>query len=449
MLRTVTYDNTAASPNTATRLISVVATDSRGASNTAISSLRYGVPNTAPVAQADSYTVTKGGVLTVSVPGLLANDTDANSDPLSAELASGPANGTLTLATSGSFVYTPNVGFSGGDAFTYRAFDGSLYSAPVTVAITVTPVNVAPVGTDATLVLLQNQTHVFAAADFSYSDPGDTPANALAAVQLSTLPTAGTLTLAGTAVGAGQWVSAADLAAGRLMFSSGADGYGTGYASLGFQVRDDGGTANGGVDLDAVGQHDHDRRDFGQRRAGGRGQDRHDARRHAATPSLPPTSVSPIRTTPAADVLLNVRITTLPAAGTLRNNGSTVTAGQFVIGGRHRRRQARSSRRLRTPTARATRASPSRCRTTAARPMAASISMPTAAHDDHRRDLGQRCAGRRRRDGDDARGHRPTPSRRRDFGFTDPGDGAGNAFAGGEDRHAARRRQPDAFAAWR
>ena len=52
------------------------------------------------------------------------------------------------------------------------------------------------------------------------------------------------------AVTAGQFVSVADITAGKLMFTPAANANGAGYASFTFQVQDDGGTANGGVDLD-------------------------------------------------------------------------------------------------------------------------------------------------------------------------------------------------------
>jgi VCBS repeat-containing protein len=72
----------------------------------------------------------------------------------------------------------------------------------------------------------------------------------LAAVLITALPAAGSLTLAGAAVTAGQLVSLADLTAGRLVFSPAPDANGSGYASLRFQVRDDGGSSDGGVDTD-------------------------------------------------------------------------------------------------------------------------------------------------------------------------------------------------------
>ncbi len=93
--------------------------------------------NSAPVAKADSYTTSQGTALNVSVPGVLANDTDADGDPLTAALAGGPASGTVTLNSNGSFAYTPNSGFSGTDSFSYKASDGQAMSAPATVTIAV------------------------------------------------------------------------------------------------------------------------------------------------------------------------------------------------------------------------------------------------------------------------------------------------------------------------
>src|SRR3712207_4393605 len=81
-------------------------------------------------------------------------------------------------------------------------------------------------------------------------DPSDAAANALAAVKITTLPAAGTLTLSGSAITAGQFISAADITAGNLVFTPAVNANGASYASFTFQVQDDGGTANGGVNLD-------------------------------------------------------------------------------------------------------------------------------------------------------------------------------------------------------
>jgi hypothetical protein len=112
--------------------------------------------NNAPVANADpNYTTPRNKTLTVTeAQGVLVNDTDVDSPRsfLRAVLKSGPANGTLTLNTNGSFTYTPKNGFVGVDTFKYVANNGmwaddttvplSPDSSPATgtvVTITVTP----------------------------------------------------------------------------------------------------------------------------------------------------------------------------------------------------------------------------------------------------------------------------------------------------------------------
>ena len=114
--------------------------------------------------------------------------------------------------------------------------------------VSVTAVNDAPTGTNATITLAEDGSKTFAAADFGFADAADTPANTLSAVIITTLPTAGTLKLNGTDVTLNQSISAADITAGKLVFAPAANANGTGYASIGFKLQDNGGTANGGVD---------------------------------------------------------------------------------------------------------------------------------------------------------------------------------------------------------
>jgi Bacterial Ig-like domain len=111
-------------------------------------------------------------------------------------------------------------------------------------------VNNAPAGTDNTITTLEDTGHTFAASDFGFTDPNDSPANNLLAVEITTLPTAGTLKDNGVAVTAGQFVSVTDINAGDLVFTPAPNVNGNGYAHFTFQVEDDGGTANGGVNLD-------------------------------------------------------------------------------------------------------------------------------------------------------------------------------------------------------
>lgn len=91
------------------------------------------LPNTAPVAVRDTVAVVSGKTGTGNV---LANDTDANGDALTAALKAGPAHGTVTLAADGSFLYTAAAGYVGADTFTYTASDGKA-SSTGTVAVTV------------------------------------------------------------------------------------------------------------------------------------------------------------------------------------------------------------------------------------------------------------------------------------------------------------------------
>ena len=107
-------------------------------------------------------------------------------------------------------------------------------------------INHAPTGTDATQTLAWHATKVLASADFGFSD---TDGNHLLAVKLDSLPSVGSLTDNGVAVTAGQVVSVADITGGHLVYQAPSSA-GAAHVDLTFQVQDDGGTANGGVDLD-------------------------------------------------------------------------------------------------------------------------------------------------------------------------------------------------------
>jgi VCBS repeat-containing protein len=100
-----------------------------------------------PVANNDSASTTEdANGVNVNV---LANDTDADGDPLT--IASGSfgasANGgtvTLVTGTPQQLRYKPSANFNGTDTFTYRATDGANQSSPATVTVTVSAVNDVP-----------------------------------------------------------------------------------------------------------------------------------------------------------------------------------------------------------------------------------------------------------------------------------------------------------------
>ena len=101
--------------------------------------------NDAPVALADDYTTNEDIVLAIEASGILANDSDQDGPTLTAELVTDVQNGVLVLNPNGSFSYTPDLNSNGTDSFTYKAFDGELYSEAVTVTIHVIAVNDPPV----------------------------------------------------------------------------------------------------------------------------------------------------------------------------------------------------------------------------------------------------------------------------------------------------------------
>ena len=119
-----------------------------------------------------------------------------------------------------------------------------------TITLDVTSVNDAPSGSDDTITILEDGSHVFVTADFGFSDPNDSPADAFASVKITSLPTAGALELDGVGVTLNQEISVADIVAGKLVFSPAANANGLSYADFDFKVRDDGGTDDGGIDLD-------------------------------------------------------------------------------------------------------------------------------------------------------------------------------------------------------
>ncbi|MDD2863663.1 MAG: tandem-95 repeat protein, partial [Methylococcales bacterium] len=174
----------------------------------------------------------------------------------------------LLLSATTQVRYAPDTHNGETPNFTFRAWDttdGSNEFAKVdtttngnttafsantaTASIVVSSVNDAPSGTDKTITVNEDTAYTFTASDFGFSDTIDSPANTLNHLKITTLPSVGTLKLSGVAVNAGDFVSVANIA--NLTFTPAANANGTGYANFTFQVEDNGGTNNGGVNLDA------------------------------------------------------------------------------------------------------------------------------------------------------------------------------------------------------
>ena len=203
-------------------------------------SYETGVVNHAPTDLALSANTVAENAATGTVVGTVSGtDPDAGdtktyslTDTAGGRFAINSATGQLTVA-DGSLL---NYESAASHTVTVRVTDSGGQSYDETFTINLSNVNEGPTGADATITLSEDTSHTLSPANFGFSDvdAGDS----LSAVRIDTLPTAGTLTLSGGAVTAGQVVSAADITAGRLVFSPAAEANGTGYASLTFSVQD-------------------------------------------------------------------------------------------------------------------------------------------------------------------------------------------------------------------
>lgn len=193
-----------------------------------------GVGNRAPVAADDpDYTVNENSTLTVSAPGVLDNDSDPDSDGLTAVLETGPTNGALSLNANGSFTYTPNTDYNGPESFTYRASDGrGGLSALATVNIAVVGINDPPsltAGKDVRVLEDGGAYSQLWATDISAGENGQTLTITTDATNLALFSTPPALADDGT-----------------LTFTPAADAFGQSTVTI--TMQDNGGRTNNGWD---------------------------------------------------------------------------------------------------------------------------------------------------------------------------------------------------------
>jgi Bacterial Ig domain/Dockerin type I domain len=205
-------------------------------------------PSNRPNALNDIHQTYEDTPLMVNGSGILANDTAGG--PLIARLVREPAHGVLTLQENGDFVYTPEANFSGVDSFTYWAIEGTKVSKTATVTITVNAVNDSPSSRDTITSARENNAYAFTVADFCVCDLVDSPSNGLATVKVLTLPGSGAFVNNGNQVVANQEISVSDINSGSFRFIPTPSSGTSSSTSFSFRIRDSGGTANGGIDLD-------------------------------------------------------------------------------------------------------------------------------------------------------------------------------------------------------
>ncbi len=214
--------------------------DGHGGTSTATVTVGVNAVNDAPEAKNDGKTTGENTSISGQVPA--ATDIDSAVDANGYALVSGPSAGTLTFNANGSYVYNPGTAFDSLNAgetrqvtFTYTAKDvQGAVSAPATVTITINGENDAPTGADKTVSLNEDGSRTFTAADFGFADKD--AGDALKAIRIDNLPTAGSLTLNGQSVTAGQVIAVSLLAS--LVYTPIANAAGAAYATLKFSVQD-------------------------------------------------------------------------------------------------------------------------------------------------------------------------------------------------------------------
>ncbi len=196
-----------------------------------------------------------------------------NHDFQTVKISTLPSNGTLTLSgnpvgqgdeidtaaiDSDELIFTPSIHENGPS---YAAIDFNVQDNGGTASggsdldptfntwtVNVLPVNNAPAGIDSTVSLLEDTPFTLQNSDFGFSDTID--GNEILAVQVNTLPLNGMLELNGNRVSTAEIVSAEDINSGYLQYIPPPQIHGHDIDQVTFQVRDNGGTDNGGIDLD-------------------------------------------------------------------------------------------------------------------------------------------------------------------------------------------------------
>ena len=152
-LRAVTYRNTSEGPSTLTRTATFTVTDDTALSDAATRGISVATQNDPPTAVDDSGVTDEDTPLSVSAPGVLANDTDVDPGDTKTVVALNgtgtltqtlPSGASVTINANGSYTYNPLAAFQGlstgqtaSDSFTYTMQDGAGAQDTATVNLTI------------------------------------------------------------------------------------------------------------------------------------------------------------------------------------------------------------------------------------------------------------------------------------------------------------------------
>ena len=187
-----------------------------------------------PIANPASETTQEDSTLQITLTG-----SDPEGKSLTFAKASDPSNGTMSLSNN-TATYTPYADFNGSDSFTFTVDNGTFTSSPVAVTITVNAVNDAPSftrGADHTVDEDGGAQTVSGWATGISAGPGDESGQAPDFTVSSDNPGLFSIQPAVDALGTLTYTPAANA---------------SGSATVSVQLKDNGGTANGGVDLSPI-----------------------------------------------------------------------------------------------------------------------------------------------------------------------------------------------------
>ena len=159
------------------------ASNSNGESNPASIAITVTPVNDIPVALDTSIATSEDTACTGQLTA-----TDPDGDTLTFTLATGPAEGSVTISPAGAFTYTPAANANGDDSFSFAVSDGSA-SATAAVSVTINPVNDPPTAHGTAITVDQGAT---VSGTLSASDSDGDPLN----FNLATGPGKGSVSLA-------------------------------------------------------------------------------------------------------------------------------------------------------------------------------------------------------------------------------------------------------------
>ena len=213
-----------------TETLTYTMTDGQGSTVTGSLVLTINEINDAPVAVADTATLEEDGFILIDV---LANDTDANGDPLTIVAVDTPANGTAIIL-SNQIRFTPDADFNGVETIGYTIEDGRGESATGTINITVNSINDLPAAVDDTATVQEDGTVL---VDVLANDSD---------------PDGGVLSILSVA---GAQNGTASIESGQIRYTPDAEFFGT--ETLAYTISDgQGGTASASIEIDVASVQD-------------------------------------------------------------------------------------------------------------------------------------------------------------------------------------------------